>query len=72
MDWKHLLAYITGSVDQALLVRNEYLVTETCILRQQTTGRVRLGSGERKTLAELGRSVGHINNKYSFTVVLVA
>jgi hypothetical protein len=27
MDWKHLLAYITGTVDQELLVRNEYLVT---------------------------------------------
>jgi hypothetical protein len=30
MDWKHLLAYITGTVDQALLLRNEYLVTERC------------------------------------------
>ena len=26
MDWKQLLAYITGSVDQELLLRNEYLV----------------------------------------------
>jgi hypothetical protein len=25
MDWKHLLAYITGTVDQELLLRNEYL-----------------------------------------------
>jgi hypothetical protein len=25
MDWKTLLAYITGSVDQELLLRNEYL-----------------------------------------------
>ena len=31
MDWKHLLAYITGAVDQALLLRNEYLVTESGI-----------------------------------------
>jgi hypothetical protein len=23
MDWKHLLAYITGTVDQELLLRNE-------------------------------------------------
>ena len=29
MDWKQLLAYITGSVDEELLLRNEYLVTET-------------------------------------------
>jgi putative transposase len=28
MDWKHLLASITGTVDQELLLRNEYLVTE--------------------------------------------
>jgi hypothetical protein len=35
MDWKHLLAYITGTVDQELLLRNEYLVTENRILRQQ-------------------------------------
>jgi hypothetical protein len=28
MDWKPWLAYITGSVDQELLVRNEYLITE--------------------------------------------
>jgi transposase InsO family protein len=58
MDWKHLLAYITGSVDQELLVRNEYLVTENRILRQQITGRVRLSDGERKTLAELGKKLG--------------
>ena len=33
MDWKTVLAYITGTVDQELLVRNEYLVTENRILR---------------------------------------
>jgi transposase InsO family protein len=58
MDWKHLLAYITGSVDQELLVRNEYLVTEKRILRQQIPGRVRLSDGERKTLAKLGKKLG--------------
>ena len=42
MDWKHLLAYLTGTVDQELLVRNEYLVTENRILRNQIKGRVRL------------------------------
>jgi putative transposase len=40
MDWKPLLAYITGAVDQELLLRNEYLGTENRILRQQITGRV--------------------------------
>src|SRR5215470_7968310 len=33
MDWKHLLAYMTGSVDQALRLRNEYLVTENRTFR---------------------------------------
>jgi hypothetical protein len=58
MDWKHLLAYITGSVDQELLVRREYLVTENRILRNQIKGRIRLSDSERKTLAELGQKLG--------------
>src|SRR2546430_7318066 len=58
MDWKQLLAYITGSVDEELLLRNEYLVTENRILRNQIQGRVRLADGERKTLAEIGKKLG--------------
>jgi hypothetical protein len=58
MDWKTLLAYITGTVDQELLGRNEYLVTENRILRHQLKGRVRLSDGERKTLAEMGYKLG--------------
>ena len=58
MDWKHLLAHITGTVDQELLLRNEYLVTENRILRHQIPGRVRLSDGERKTLAEIGQKLG--------------
>jgi len=58
MAWKQLLAYITGTVDQALLVRNEYLMTENRILRNQITGRVRLSDGERKTLADIGQKLG--------------
>ena len=58
MDWKHLLAYITGSVDQELLLRNEYLVTENRLLRQQITGRIHLSDAERKTLAEIGTQLG--------------
>jgi putative transposase len=58
MDWKTLLAYITGSVDQHLLLRNEYLVTENRILRQKIIGRVRLSDGERMTLAEIGQKLG--------------
>ena len=58
MDWKHLLAYITGTVDQELLLRNEYLVTENRILRSQIKGRLRLSDGERKALAEIGHKLG--------------
>ena len=57
MDWKHLLAYITGTVDQALLLRNEYLVTANRILRDQLKERVRLSDGERKALAEIGQKL---------------
>ena len=58
MDWKQLLAYITGSVDQELLRRNEYLVTENRILRNQLKGHVHLSDGERRTLAEMGEKLG--------------
>jgi transposase InsO family protein len=58
MDWKTLLAYITGSVDQELLLRNDYLVTENRILRDQIKGRIRLSDGERKALAVIGQKLG--------------
>jgi putative transposase len=58
MDWKKLLAYISGSVDEDLLLRNEYLVTENRVLRAQIKGRLRLTDGERKTLAEVGKKLG--------------
>jgi hypothetical protein len=58
MDWKTLLAYITGTVDQELLWRNEYLVTENRILCNRIQGRLRLSDGERKTLADIGRKLG--------------
>ena len=40
MDWPRILAYITGTVDQELLLRNEYLVAENRILREQINGRL--------------------------------
>src|SRR6266550_389335 len=51
MSWKTLLAYITGTVDQELLLRNEYLVTENRILRNQIKGRV--GSATQVMLARV-------------------
>ena len=50
MDWKTLPAYITGAVDEELLLRNEYLVAENRVLRNQIQGRLRLTDGERRSL----------------------
>jgi transposase len=58
MDWKTLLAYISGSVDEELLLRNEYLVAENRILRDQIKGRLHLSDAERQTLAEIGKKLG--------------
>src|SRR5438093_3702328 len=69
MDWKTLLAYITGTVDQELLLRNEYLVTENRLLRHQLKGRLRLTDGERKTLAAIGQKLGKQALKEVATIV---
>lgn len=58
MDWARLLAYITGTVDQELLLRNEYLAAENRILRAQIKGRLLLSEGEKATLAEIGHRLG--------------
>jgi transposase InsO family protein len=58
MDWKTMLAYVTGSVDENLLLRIEYLVAENRILRDQIQGRVQLSDAERQTLAEIGAKLG--------------
>ena len=35
MDWARILAYVTGTVDQELLGRNEYLAAENLILKAE-------------------------------------
>jgi putative transposase len=57
MDWKQLLVYITGSVEEDLLLRIEYLVAENRILRDQVKGRIQLSDNERRTLAEIGKKL---------------
>ena len=57
MDWKHLLAYITGTVDQELLLRNEYLATENRILRSQLNGRLLLDGWRTQIVAEIGKKL---------------
>jgi hypothetical protein len=49
MEWGRILAYITGTVDQELLLRNEYLVAENRILKSQLKGRLKLSDVERIT-----------------------
>ena len=45
-------------MDEELLLRNEYLVAENRILRNQIQGRLRLTDGERRSLAEIGKRLG--------------
>jgi putative transposase len=58
MNWARILAYITGTVDQELLLRNEYLAAENRILRAQIKGRLLLSDAERATLAEIAHRLG--------------
>jgi hypothetical protein len=53
-----LLAYVTGLVNQELLLQVEFLVAENQILRARAPGRLRLSTEERSTLAEIGRRLG--------------
>src|SRR5882672_1285852 len=59
MDWARILAYVTGTVDQELLARNEYLAAENRILKAQLKGRLKLSDAERATLGEIGHRLGH-------------
>src|SRR4029453_12324424 len=58
MDWARMLAYVTGTVDQELLARNEYLAAENRILKAQLNGRLKLSDAERKMLGEIGHRLG--------------
>src|SRR6266404_594316 len=53
-----LLAYVTGLVNQKLLLQNEYLAAENRILRAQLPKRLRLTDPQRSTLAEIGKRLG--------------
>src|ERR1039457_5516696 len=48
-----MLAYITGTVDHELLLRNEYLAAENRILKAQIKGRMLLSEADKATLAEI-------------------
>ena len=47
-SWARLLAYVTGLVNQGLLLQSECLIAENRILRRShVSGRLRLSDGER-------------------------
>src|SRR5262249_40573334 len=50
-----VLAFVTGLVNQELLLRNEYLTAENRILRAHLPRRLRLSDAERSTLAEIAK-----------------
>ena len=51
--WARLLAYVTGLVNQQLLIQNEYLAAENRILRAQLPKRLRLTGGTAVTLSPI-------------------
>ena len=58
MLWARMVAYVTGTVNQELLLRNEYLGAENRILRAQIKGRLLLSEGKKATLAEIAQRIG--------------
>jgi putative transposase len=58
MDWARILAYVTGTVDQELPARNEYLAAENPVLKAQLKGRLKLSDVERAMLGEIGHRLG--------------
>jgi len=57
-SWARILAYVTGLINQELLLRNEYLAAENRILRAHLSPRLRLTDPERSTRAEIGKRLG--------------
>ncbi|PYT21313.1 MAG: hypothetical protein DMG58_32485 [Acidobacteria bacterium] len=58
LHWARLLAFVTGLVNQELLLRNEYLTAENRVLRAHLPMRLRLSDAERSTLAEIAKRLG--------------
>ena len=56
--WLRLLSYVTGLVNQELLLQNEYLAAENRVLRAHLPALLRLSDAERSILAEIGIRLG--------------
>jgi hypothetical protein len=61
---EHNHMYVTGLVNQELLLQNEYLAAENGILKARLQRGWRLSDGERATLAEIGRRLGRKGRFY--------
>src|SRR3954464_6136786 len=68
-SWARLLAYVTGLVNQRLLLQCEYLIAENRVLRSHVSVRLRLSDPERSTLVGIGKRLGR---KYLAEVACVA
>src|SRR4051794_25561970 len=53
-----LLAYVTGMVNQQLLLQHEYLIAENSIPRAHLPARLRLTDSQGSTLAAIGKRFG--------------
>ena len=58
ITWARVLAYIIGTPDQELLLRNKYPAAENRILKAQIKTRLLLSDAAEVTLAEIGRRPG--------------
>ena len=56
--WARLLAFVTGLVNQELLLRNEYLIAENRMLRSKLPNRLRLSDPDRAVLGEIAKRLG--------------
>ena len=59
LGWARSLTYITGTVEQGLLLRNEYLVAEKVILKTQFNVRLFLSKTERATPIAIDHRLFH-------------
>ena len=58
MSWKRLLESVSEFLNDHLQLRNDYLIVENRILRNQIHGRVQLTDNERKERGEIGAKLG--------------
>jgi hypothetical protein len=67
-QWARLLAYVTGLVNQELLLQNEHLAAENRILRAHLPARLHLSDPERCTLADISQRYSPVSLRYAFRI----